>query len=155
MRSMSFGPRFVVSDRILADHPGIERTRVFWKPQSSPKNGYSNCATARLSLRNTPRHYLMDTLRMLAHRAELGLARQLASHQSKPETAHEMVRDTLFTSEASLGPDHRAGVLEVCLLHQSRNCLDEALKPLRAELNKTRMIYSGTNRRLVHEFVSG
>ena len=45
---------------------------------------------------------LMDTLRMLAYRAELELARQLAPHLSKPETAHEVVRHTLFASEANI-----------------------------------------------------
>ena len=102
-----------------------------------------------------PMRYLMDTLRMLAYRAELGLARQLAPHVSTPETAHEVVRHRLFASEASLVPDHRADILRVRLLHGSRNCLDEALKPLMAELNATRAAYSGTKLRLVDEFVGG
>ena len=92
---------------------------------------------------------------MLAYRAELDLARPLAPHLSRPETAHEVVRHTLFASEASLVPDHRAGILKVRLLHQSRNCLDEALKPPLAELKKTRTVYPGTKLRLVYEFVSG
>ena len=44
---------------------------------------------------------------------------------SKPETTHEIVRQTLFASEARLVPDHQAGVLRMRLLHQSRNCLDQ------------------------------
>ena len=95
--------------------------------------------------------YLMDTLRMLAYRAELELARQLAPHLSKPKTAHEVVRHTLFASEASLAPDHRADILRMRLLHGSRNCLDEALKPLMAELNATRTVYSGTDLPLANE----
>ena len=38
----------------------------------------------------------MDTLRLLAYRAELDLAGQLAPHLSKPDTAHGIVRHTLF-----------------------------------------------------------
>ena len=102
-----------------------------------------------------PMRYLMDPLRMLAYRAELELARQLAPHMSKLETAHEVVRHRLFASEASLVPDHRADILRVRLLHGSRSCLDEALKPLMAELNATRAVYSGTKLRLVDEFVGG
>ena len=83
-----------------------------------------------------PMRYLMDTLRMLAYRAELEVA--------KPKTAHEVVRHTLFASEASLAPGHRADILRMRLLHGSRNCLDEARKPLMAELNATRTVYSGT-----------
>ena len=99
--------------------------------------------------------YLTDTLRMLAYRAKLDLANQLAPHRSKPETAHEVVRHTLLASKASQVLNHRAGILKVRLLHQSRNCLDEALNPLLAELNKIRAVYPGTNLRLVYEFVSG
>ena len=99
--------------------------------------------------------YLMDTLRMLAYRAELELAKQLTPHLSKPETAQEAVRPTLFASEASLVRDHRSGFVKVRLLHQSRNWLDEALKPLLAELNRSKTVYPGTNLRLVYEFVSG
>ena len=70
--------------------------------------------------------YLMDTLQMLAYRGELDLARQLAAlltHLSKPKTAREVVRHTLFASGASLVPDHRSGIFKVRLLHQSRDCL--------------------------------
>ncbi len=87
-----------------------------------------------------PMRYLMDTLRMLAYHAELNLARELVPRLSKPETAHDVVRHTLFVGEASLVPDHRAGILNVRLLHQSRNCLDDALKPLLAKLNKTKTV---------------
>ena len=55
-----------------------------------------------------PMRYLMDTLGMLAYRAELELASQLAPHLSKPETAYEVMRHTLFASEASLVPNHPA-----------------------------------------------
>ena len=99
--------------------------------------------------------YLMDTLCMLAYRPELELSRQPAPHLSKPETAHEVVRHTLFASEASLVPGHWAGILKVRLQHQWRNSLDGALKPLLAELKKTRTVYTGTNLLLVYEFVSG
>ena len=34
----------------------------------------------------------------------------------------------------------RAGILKVRLLRQSGNCLDEALKPLLAELDKARTV---------------
>ncbi len=99
--------------------------------------------------------YLMDTLRMLAYRAELEPGKQLTPHLSKPETAQEAVRHTLFASEASLVRDHRSKVVKVHLLHQSRNWLDEAPKPLLAELNMSKTVYPGTNLRLVYEFVSG
>ena len=81
--------------------------------------------------------------------------RHLAPHLSKPETAHEVVRHTLFTREASLVAERRAGILKVRLRRQSRSCLDDALKPVMAELNETRTVYPGTNLRLAYEVVGG
>ena len=49
-----------------------------------------------------------------------------ASHAGLPRRAG--------AGEASLTSDHRAGILKVRLLHQSRNGLNEALEPLQAEL---------------------
>ena len=68
-------------------------------------------------------------------------------HWSCRAGAHDVVRHPLSASQASLVSDHRAGILKVRLLHQLRNCLDEALNPLLAELNKTRTVYPGTNLR--------
>ena len=111
---------------------------------ATPCAGRRNCRKS-CAIRPWPSttRYLMYTLRVLACRAELDLARQLAPHISEPETAREIIRQTLFASETSLVPDHQAGILRVRLLHQSRNCIDEALQPLLAELNKTKPVYPG------------
>lgn len=66
-----------------------------------------------------------------------------------------MVGHTLFSSEASLVPNHRGSIVKMRLLYQSCNCLDWALKPVLRELDKIRTVYPGTNLRLVYEFVSG
>ena len=92
---------------------------------------------------------------MLAYRAELDLARQLALHLSKPETPHETVRQTQFASLASLVPDYWAGILRVHPRHQSHNCRGKALKPLLAESKKTKTVYPGAKLHLVYESVSG
>lgn len=93
--------------------------------------------------------------RMLAYRAELDLARQLAPHEQEPETTHEVVDHNLFASEASLVADHQAEILKVRLLHHSHICIEEALKLLRVGLNKIRMVCPGTDLRLLYECVSG
>ncbi len=102
-----------------------------------------------------PMRYLMDTLRMLAYRAELRLAEQLAPHLSRPEMAHEVIRETLLSSEASLLPEPRRGILRVRLPRQSQAHLDEALEPVLQALNETRTVYPGTELRLVYEFNGG
>ena len=102
-----------------------------------------------------PMRYLMDTLRMLAYRAELRLAEQLAPHLSRSEMAHEVIRETLLSSEASLLPEPRRGILRVRLPRQSQAHLDEALEPVLQALNAIGTVYAGTDLRLVYQFNGG
>ena len=88
----------------------------------------ASCPRAHFrSLMGCLMRYLMHRLRMLAYRTALALARQLAPPLSKPETAHEVVRNTPFTLEACLVLDHQEGILKLLLVHESRTCLDKAL----------------------------
>ena len=96
---------------------------------------------------------LMQTLRMLAYRAETSMAAALAPQLDNPETARSLLK-ALFRSDASLLPDPAAGTLTVRLLHQASRAHDAALAPLLAELNRTRTVFPGTQLRLVYEFPS-
>ena len=78
---------------------------------------------------------------MLAYRAELRVAAQIATHLSKPESAHQVVQESLFGSEASSVPDPEVGILRVRLLWQSLRSLDESIEPLLAALNAARTGY--------------
>ena len=97
-----------------------------------------------------PLRLLMQTLRMLAYRAETAMAASLAPQMDNPETARSLLK-ALFRSDASLLPDPAAGTLTVRLLHQASRAQDTALAPLLAELNHTRTVFPGTNLRLVYE----
>ena len=98
----------------------------------------------------TPLRMLMQTLRMLAYRAETAMAASLAPQMDNPETARSLLK-ALFRSDASLLPDAAAGTLTVRLLHQASRAQDTALAPLLAELNQTRTVFPGTDLRLVYE----
>ncbi len=100
-----------------------------------------------------PMRQLMQTLRMLAYRAETCMAAVLAPELDNPETARSLLK-ALFQSDASLLPDPAAGTLTVRLLHQASRAQDAALAPLLAELNQTRTVFPGTQLRLVYEFPS-
>ena len=100
-----------------------------------------------------PLRQLMQTLRMLAYRAETAMAAALAPELDNPETARSLLK-ALFRSEASLLPDPAAGTLTVRLLHQASRAQDAALAPLLAELNRTRTVFPGTQLRLVYELPS-
>jgi hypothetical protein len=100
-----------------------------------------------------PLRQLMQTLRMLAYRAETCMAAELAPELDNPETARSLLK-ALFQSDASLLPDPAAGTLTVRLLHPASRAQDAALAPLLAELNRTRTVFPGTQLRLVYEFPS-
>ena len=100
-----------------------------------------------------PMRQLMQTLRMLAYRAETAMAAALAPELDNPETARSLLK-ALFQSDASLLPDPAAGTLTVRLLHQASRAQDAALAPLLAQLNHTRTVFPGTELRLVYELPS-
>ena len=100
-----------------------------------------------------PLRQLMQTLRMLAYRAETCMAAALAPELDNPATARSLLK-ALFQSEASLLPDPAAGTLTVRLPHQASRAQDAALAPLLEELNRTRTVFPGTQLRLVYELPS-
>ena len=64
-----------------------------------------------------PLRLLMDTLRMIAYRAETAMATAVAPELDNPDTARSQLK-SLFRGDASLHPDEQAGTLTVRLLHQ-------------------------------------
>ena len=100
-----------------------------------------------------PLRQMMQTLRMLAYRAETCMAAALAPELDNPATARSLLK-ALFQSEASLLPDPAAGTLTVRLPHQASRAQDVALAPLLEELNRTRTVFPGTQLRLVYELPS-
>ena len=96
---------------------------------------------------------LMDTLRMIAYRAETAMATAVAPELDNPETARSLLK-SLFRGDASLHPDEPAGTLTVRLLHQPTHAQDRALAPLLDELNRSRTVFPGTQLRLVYKTLS-
>ena len=107
----------------------------------------------RLQALPQPLRLLMDTLRMLAYRAETAMATAVAPELDNPQTARSLLK-SLFRSDASLHLDEPAGTLTVRLLHQPTRAQDLALAPLLEELNRTRTLFPGTQLRLVYKTLS-
>lgn len=59
-------------------------------------------AADRYQVLPRPARSRMDTLRLIAYRAQLRLARLLAPHPAQPETAQQVLREAPLASEASL-----------------------------------------------------
>jgi len=60
------------------------------------------------------RKRLTDTVKLVTYRAETAMAMVVREHTSHPDEARCLVRD-LFLSDADVGSDEAAGVLEVRL----------------------------------------
>ena len=108
---------------------------------------------ARLQALPQPLRLLLDTLRMLAYRAETAMTTAVAPALDNPDTARSLLK-SLFQADASLHPDESAGTLTVRLLHQPTRAQDRALAPLLDELNRTRTVFPGTHLRLVYRMLS-
>jgi hypothetical protein len=96
---------------------------------------------------------LLDTIKMIAYRAETAMVNILREAMSKEEEARSFVR-SLYQTEADIIPNKAEGTLRIRLHHMATRGADEVVKQLCEVLNETRTIFPGTNLRLVYEMVS-
>jgi hypothetical protein len=107
-----------------------------------------------LKLANRSKHFI-DTLKIIAYRAETALAQLVREHLNKhhEDEARAFVRD-IYTTEANLLPDREAGTLTVELHSLATPKANKILRHLCTELNATETIYPDTNLRLIFKSVS-
>ncbi len=99
------------------------------------------------------RKQFLDTIKMIAYRAETALAGLLREVMARSDDTRALLRE-IFAAEADLIPDEGAGTLTVRLHHLPTRASDEAARFLAEHLNTTETIYPGTNLRLVYKLVS-
>ena len=88
--------------------------------------------------------HLVDTVKMIAYRAETAMANAISKECGTLEQARALIRD-VFTSEADLIPDETNNTLTVRLHNLSTRALDSKLDALLTVLNEAEMKYPGTN----------
>jgi hypothetical protein len=103
---------------------------------------------ARFRQLSTQSKHLVDTLKMLAYRAETAMANSLREHLTRPDEARRLLR-ALYATDADLLPDPAAGTLTVRLHHGANAANDLAIAKLCEELNATETLFPRTNLRLV------
>ncbi|MBU1564334.1 MAG: hypothetical protein KJ630_01745 [Proteobacteria bacterium] len=97
--------------------------------------------------------YLIDTIKMIAYRAETAMVSIIRDSMSRIEDARSLI-EGIYTTEVDLIPDEEDGTLKV-RLHQLANCSSgKTLQHLCNELNNTCTQFPGTNMRLFYELVS-
>ena len=97
---------------------------------------------------------MVDTIKMVAYRAETALAMSLRTDMARTDDARALLRE-IFVATADLCPDEIAGTLTVNLHHLSNACSDRLAGQLAEELNATETIFPGTQLRMVFKLVSG
>jgi hypothetical protein len=100
-------------------------------------------------LRTTKKHFV-DTIKLIAYRAETALVALVREKLSRPDDARALVRQ-VFESAVDLHPDLEKKTLTVRLHQLSSGAHDEILEHLCAELTATETVYPGTELRLIFQ----
>jgi hypothetical protein len=95
------------------------------------------------------RKQLVDSVKMIAYRAETALASIVREELARTDDARSLLRD-LFSSEADLLPDLEQGILRVQIHPMSNPRSNRAIAHLLDQLNAAEFTYPGTNLRLVY-----
>jgi hypothetical protein len=97
--------------------------------------------------------HFIDTIKMIAYRAETAMVHVLRDQMAKHDEARSLLRG-IYRTAADLLPDYQAGTLRVRLHHQANRATDVALVHLCQQLTATETVFPGTTLRLVYELVS-
>jgi predicted nucleic acid-binding Zn-ribbon protein len=102
---------------------------------------------------STQSKHLIDTIKMVAYRAETAMVQMAREKMRREDDARSLLR-ALYSTEADLLPEENTATLRVRVHHQANRCADEVIRHLCNELNETETIFPGTKLRLVYELVS-
>ena len=95
------------------------------------------------------RKRLLDTVKLIAYRAETALAQIVRATLSREDDARSLVRE-VFRSAADLTPDLESGELRIGLHSLSNPRSNRAIEQLLGELNASELTYPGTSLKLVY-----
>jgi transposase len=98
------------------------------------------------------RKRLMDTIKMIAYRAETAMSALITGPSADTAAARRLLQD-LFTTEADIFPDPGNRRLLVSVHRRSRPAADRILARLFEQLNESDLLYPGTDLRIVYGFV--
>jgi hypothetical protein len=98
------------------------------------------------------RKRLVDTVKMIAYRAETAMMGIVREKLSREDDARSLLRD-LFRTEADITPDVNTGVLKVSVHGMANPRSNRAIQHLLTELNATEFKYPGTNLKLEYSLL--
>ncbi len=95
----------------------------------------------------------MDTIRMIAYRAETAMAIILRKDLTRAQDARALARE-IFSTEADIIPNEAEKTLTIRLHHMANRLSDKAVRHLAENLNATETLYPGTDLRMIFKLVS-
>lgn len=99
---------------------------------------------------STKSKYFIDTIKMIAYRAETSMANILIDKMSHSDEARRLLQ-SVYKSEVDIIPDKDKKTLTVRLHHQATHSADEDLAYLCENLNDTETVFPGTDLRVIYE----
>jgi hypothetical protein len=118
-----------------------------WRKKSVPEED-------RFTRLRTERKHFIDTLKMIAYRAESSMVSLLREHLARgDDDARALLRKT-FQTDADLTPDLAANTLTVRFHHLAHAVHHQAIEKLLAALNPTQTLFPGAQLTLVFKLGS-
>jgi hypothetical protein len=108
----------------------------------------------RFTRLRTERKHFIDTLKMIAYRAESSMASLLREYLARGEDDARALLRQIFQTEADLTPDRVANTLTVRLHHLTQAAHDQAIEHLLADLNATQTVFPGTSLTMIFKLGS-
>jgi hypothetical protein len=107
----------------------------------------------RFTQLRTERKYFLDTIKMIAYRAETSMASTVREKLTRSDDARALLRQ-IYATEVDLIPDLESKTLTVQLHHLTQAAHDAAARYLCDELTATDTVFPGTDLRLVYKLGS-
>ncbi|MBF0548031.1 MAG: hypothetical protein HQM08_26575 [Candidatus Riflebacteria bacterium] len=95
---------------------------------------------------------LMDTVKMIAYRAETALVGILRRHLKKEEEARALIPE-LFVSSADIVPDEKSQTLTIEIHRMACSAHDKAIEALLNELTKEEFLHPETNAKMIFKLI--
>ncbi len=99
------------------------------------------------------RKQFLDTIKMIAYRAETAMAQLLKDHLGRKDDGRPLLRQ-VYKADIDLVPDDDAKILLIKLHRMTNRQADQAVSVLCNQLNETETIYHGTDFKMKFELVS-
>ena len=107
----------------------------------------------RFTRLRTERKYFLDTIKMIAYRAETSMVSTVREKLKRSDDARALLRQ-IYATEVDLVPDFASKTLTLHLHHLTQAAHDTAVRYLCEELTATETIFPGTDLRLVYQLGS-